>query len=144
MVAGFLYSLWGPLVLNLSNLLGKEQHHRATVTAIEKSWTRGATCRQNSSENAYRISVRWQDPPPGEGNYTVCLDDPHEGYQIGMELDVIADPWFGEVGKSVSPFWSWFTFGVLLLVALVLVPVGIIWYVGALRVAKDPDPRIIG
>lgn len=88
--------------------------------------------------------MQWEEPAgTRDGSYGVCLDDGGD-YYVGQSLDNIADPWTGAVAKDVSPFWSWFGLGVLGFVALILIPVGIISYVGALNDAKDPDPRIKG
>lgn len=145
LVAGGLFLMRDSLMVSLANVTGQAEHHQATITSIDRSWHRGLTCGENSSKISHRISVQWEGPSgPREGSYGVCLDDDGGDYYVGQSLDIIVEPWTGAVSKEVSRFWSWFAFGVLGFVALILIPVGIISYVGSLRDAKDPDPRIKG
>lgn len=140
LVAAFGYWVGGSVAVTLANALGKAEHHRATVTAVDKNWHGGLTCRENSGQRSYTISLRWQEEAePGEGSYSTCLERRQYEYTVGQTVDVVVDPWFGAVGKGASPFWSWFALGVTAFVVLLLTPVGIWWYVSALRAARASD-----
>lgn len=142
LVAGCLFFAKSWFAVDVANALGKSEHHRATVTAIDK--TLGVACK-NSSEDTFRISLQWVgESGPRDGSYTVCLKPDHGDYFVGKQLDVTTDPWFGSVRKDMGRGMSWFTVLVLLLVAAVGIWMGVKAYVGALRAAKDPDPRIRG
>lgn len=145
LVAAFGYWMGGSLAVTLANALGKAEHHRATVTAVEKNWHGGLTCRENSGQKSYKISLRWQDQAgPREGSYSTCLERRQYEYTVGGSENVITDPWFGAVGKSTGSFWSWAALILIAFVVLLLAPIGIWQYVLALRAAKDPDPRVRG
>lgn len=129
------------MAVTLANATGKAEHRRATVTAVDKNWHGGLTCRENSGKRSYKVSLRWQEEAgPGEGSYSTCLERRQYDYTVGQTVDVIVDPWFGAVGKGTSSFWSWFVLGVIAFVVLLLAPIGIWHYVSALRAAKEPEP----
>lgn len=145
LVAGGLFLARAALIVSAADVLGVEEHHDATITSIEeRPWYRGVGCRTPNSRDEHEISLRWADPEPGEGAYTVCLRSGHPGYQVGMSQQVITDPWFGYVRKDESLFASLWILGVFAFLAVLLVPIGIWQYVVAVRAARDPDPRVIG
>lgn len=133
------------LIVSAANALGVTQHHEAEVTSLDEApWYGSVSCRRKNVDDAYRVSVRWQDFDPGEGEYTVCLDRHRGDYEVGMDREVIVDPWFGYVRSSEGVVTSLFLLGVVGFLAVLMLPIGLWQYVVALKAARDPDPRVIG
>lgn len=145
LIAGGIFLLREGLIVSAADVLGVEEHHDATVVAIEEQpWYQDFGCRTPNSRDEHDISLRWDDPEPGEGTYTVCLRSGHPGYAVGMSQQVITDPWFGYVRRDESSFGSFWILGVAGFLAVLLTPVGIWKYVSAVQAARDPDRRVIG
>lgn len=142
LVAGALFFARGWFASDVANALGKAEHPRATITAIDKVW---AVACKNTTEDTFRISLHWVgESGPRDGSYKVCLKPDHGDYFVGKQVSITTDPWFGSVSKDMGRGMSWFTVLVLLLVAGVGIWLGTKQYLEALRTAKDPDPRIRG